>query len=140
MSARQSEFVSFPARLFNSLPAETRLHLRHSDFTEEIVMASVEIPTPCAVDGILFDGPEVGALAAGVDADRAWPSDLVRWATHKLEDPEHRITLEDVLAGATMTGARAFTVGDMLARLGLELVRIEIPEPAAATEHVAEAA
>lgn len=136
----QDELLGFPADLFADLPCETRLHLELADFADEIVFASVEIPTPDTAGGIAFDGPEIRALVAGVDADRVWPEDFRHWVNEKQASPEHRVTLSEALAGAIRTEVRAPSLGEVLERLGLRLVRVEVRDPRARAASVRAAA
>ena len=73
-----------------------------------------------------FGAAEWRALVLGVEADRVWPADLQRFARRMESEPHWRLSAEEALAGAQPDRSRRWTLGELLERVGAQLVAVEI--------------
>jgi hypothetical protein len=133
------ELLSLPARLVPDLPLAFTLSL-----AVEGAPARLQLTTELHLDAgdslaevIVFDREEMRSLFIAVEADRVWRKDLLGVCFDKWRKPEHRLTLERVLAGANPDEQeRDWTLGRVLARLGATVESIELADQAHET-HVA---
>lgn len=130
------EIEDFPARLLGSLPVPLTLWLDIPGAPVPVcfttAVASGE-PAPLLAPQISFDRDELAALVIGVEADRVWRKELLGLCFEKWRRPALRISAKDTLAGAMPElDQPAWTLGEVLARLGAELTQVELADEAPA--------
>jgi hypothetical protein len=107
---------------------------------EVITFRTNEVAMPDIADGVLFDGPELALLVEGVEAGRVWPVDFAEWVRRKRVEATYRVTREVALGDALCPRARAWTLGQVLAHLGLSLASAEVLDEGARGADAAHAA
>jgi hypothetical protein len=132
----QRELLALPARLVPELPLAFTLSLEI-----EGAPARVQFTTELHLDAgdslaevIVFDREELRALFTAVQADRFWRKDLLGVCFDKWRKPDHRLSLQQALAGAN-PDEEDWSLGRVLARLGASIESIELAED---TVHVRE--
>lgn len=135
--------LQLPARAVASLPEAITLWLRvpgapatvclstaraaHEEITGEerdaIALLRTEAPqSPGALaDTIVFDGAELDALALASEADRLWHPEFLGLCFEKWRSTEFRVRDHEVLAGANPDTSVAWTLAQVLERLGATL-------------------
>jgi hypothetical protein len=96
------EVLSFPARLFSSLPLPTALVCTLGPSGRRLVVASSSdaFPPSGELDQTpAFAGSELDAIVHAAEQDRATPACLARWADRKLAEPTWRLTRLEALGG-----------------------------------------
>ncbi len=122
----REQLLRFPARHLHGLPFRTRFILEHIGMNRKITFASFEISAPDGESNVVFDGLELRALVAGVEAGRVWPSDFDTWVRRKLEDPQFRVTPAEALGDVRVREGRASSLGAVLSHLGLQLASVHL--------------
>lgn len=89
--------------------------------------ARMQTPQPATSlsDLIVFDRDELRALAIAAEADRFWRKQLLAVCFDKWRRPDHRLTVDDALAGAN-PDPRGWPLARVLARLGAVVERVEL--------------
>ena len=125
--------LAFPARLMADLPARVRLEVGDSVGRRLVITThDGEASALRATGEVAIDGPEWTALAIAAESDRAFASDLA--VLLALRGPG-LITEDAALAGARPDAPRGWSVGTVLARLGLDLARPGSIATGAAASH-----
>ncbi len=84
---------------------------------------------PALAPHIVFDRDELAALVLGVEADRVWRKDLLGFCFEKWRRPAVRITPSYALDGAEPDAdTAAWTLGDVLHRLGATILRVDFTD------------
>jgi len=112
-----ADVLSFPACLLFELPSAPALGL-HVPGVEGIVRVGAE-------GAVSFDGPEWINLVIATEADRVWPLDFTALCQKKAAAGA-LLTAEDVLDGAQPDRAERWSVGEVLDRLGVELLSVDL--------------
>lgn len=89
--------------------------------------APMRTPQPAASlsDLILFERDELRALAIAAEADRFWRKQFLAVCFDKWRRPDHRLTVDDALAGAN-PDPQGWPLARVLARLGAVVERVEL--------------
>lgn len=122
---RALEVESLPASGLGSLPAAFTVQMRAVDGSVFHLSTSSEGREGLAESGaIALDPEEWEALTIAVEADRAWPADLVQ--ALRARGVTGRFSMEGLLDGityeqATSGAPRAWTFGRVLARIGARI-------------------
>jgi hypothetical protein len=136
------ELLEVPALLVPDLPEPMTLWLAVDGAPARVLLTTdrtraAQVSSSLA-DVIIFDREELHALFLAVQADRVWRKDLLGMCFDKWRKPDHRLTVEDALAGAN-PDARDWSLGRVLARLGATLERIEWSDREVTERDVAQA-
>jgi hypothetical protein len=100
-----------------------------------------QAPSGVLAPSIVFDRDEIAALVVAAQSDRVWRKELLGFCFEKWRRPALRIDLNDAMGGAVPVAPMpAWSVGEVLARLGATLVRVELPHADAATAGLPRAA
>lgn len=131
-----------PARLVSGMPVPVSLQLRVPGAPVAVVLWSgaqqLREVTPVLADMIVFDGSELEAMVSAVEADRLWHSDFLGLCFEKWRRPDVPVRAAELLAGANAEADAGWTLGRVLARLGIEVETIELDsEPIARPLHAA---
>ncbi|MDH5675141.1 MAG: hypothetical protein OEZ06_23650 [Myxococcales bacterium] len=121
------ELRGFPARHLRDLPVPVRFTLEATGINRKIAcmtarLASTEEP----LQGIFFDGEELAAISAGVEAERLSAAELRGFCLCKIQDPWFRVTRDLALDGAREIASRPRPLGFILDCLGLTLLQAEL--------------
>jgi hypothetical protein len=123
------ELRRLPARLLGQLPIESKFTIKVPGIKGEIVFVTHSIPEPRPRSlEPLFDGPELVAVALGVEADRLRPQDFLRLCLQKRDDPHFRVSAEHTLTGAVPDAAVTCSLGQVLDALGARLTGVALAE------------
>jgi len=128
-SPRFVEALGLPARLIAELPLPPSLGL-HVPGVPGVVRVELDAVAAEAAraDGeLVLDAAEWRSVVTGAEADRLWPVDLVGLCRRKRSEPAFRIDAETALAGAQPDPSEAWTVGQVLERVGAEVLTIALP-------------
>jgi hypothetical protein len=82
-------------------------------------------PAHSLSDRIVFERDELRALVIAAEADRFWRKQLLATCFDKWRRPDHRLTLDDALAGAN-PDPQGWPLARVLARLGAVVERVEL--------------
>lgn len=130
-----AELEEFPARLLLGLPCPVTfwLDVPGAPVPVCITTAATAHTEPVLASAIVFDRDELGALLDGVESERVWRRELLGLCFEKWRRPSLRIAPADTLAGAQPDAhARAWSVRQVIARLGASITRIELADGQAA--------
>jgi hypothetical protein len=122
----RSELEAFQASLLPDLPEPVTLWLRIEGAPVPVQLSNGVLTNAqdTLADAIVFDGEELRALVAGIEADRIWRKELLALCFDKWRRPEYRLTLRDALAGAN-PDPQGWSLARVLARVGATLEHIE---------------
>lgn len=123
-----AEALRFPAGWLLDLPLPVTLGM-HVPGVPGVVRASRSADALAAASEageVALDVEEWRALVAGTEADRVWPRDLVLICERKRAEPAWRLTGEEALDGAQPDPDEQWSLERALARLGVELVSLEL--------------
>ena len=109
--------LACPAALWLEMPRPAVLRLH--------VPGVPGVVTVDGTDGLVFDADEWAALVEAVEADRIWPADFRGFCARKAAEPAWRLEREEALAGAQPDAERSLTVGEVLERIGAQLLLID---------------
>jgi hypothetical protein len=133
--------LNLPAELVPDLPSPVTLWLaiegapaRVQLTTRRCEDAQAECPDRSLADVIVFDREEFRALIIAAEADRIWRKDLLGLCFDKWRRPDHRLTVEDALAGAN-PDPQHWSLERVLARLGATLERLELGDESTLRQH-----
>lgn len=82
-------------------------------------------PTKSLSELIVFERDELRALTIAAEADRFWRKQLLAVCFDKWRRPDHRLTVDDALAGAN-PDPQGWPLARVLARLGAVVERVEL--------------
>ena len=141
-NAELQELLALPARLVSGLPVPVCLELRVPGAPVPVVLwsgvAEQRENAPVLADTIVFDGSELEAILPACEADRLWHADFLGLCFEKWRRPEVPVRAAELLGGANPDPDAGWTLGRVLARLGIELEAIELGvEPVARPLHAA---
>lgn len=142
-NAELQELLAVPARLVSGLPVPVCLHLRVPGSPVPVVLwtgayAAGRAATPVLADIIVFDGAELDALVTASEADRLWHADFLGLCFEKWRTPDVPVRAAELLGGANAEPDAGWSLGRVLARLGLEVETFELEaEPVARPLHAA---
>jgi hypothetical protein len=125
--------LAFPARLLAGLPAPVWIELIDQEGRPLIVATGPLAEAARQLGENVIDGEEWSALAEAAESDRVFASDLALLLGTR---GPGKITPEAALAGARADAPRGWTVGTVLARLGLHVAPVFAVGPAANEGHV----
>jgi hypothetical protein len=129
-SAELQELLAVPARLVSGLPMPVSLQLRVPGSPVPVVLwsgvAERRSVTPVLADTIVFDGGELDALVTASEADRLWHADFLGLCFEKWRRPDVPVRAAELLGGANAEADANWTLGRVLARLGIEVEAIEL--------------
>ncbi|HET8938941.1 MAG TPA: hypothetical protein VFN67_36105 [Polyangiales bacterium] len=136
------ELLALPARLVSGLPVPVCLELRVPGAPVPVVLwsgvAGQRENAPVLADTIVFDGGELEAILPACEADRLWHADFLGLCFEKWRRPDVPVRAAELLGGANPDPEAGWTLGRVLARLGIELEAIELGvEPIARPLHAA---
>jgi len=141
--AALQELLNMPARLLSGLPVPVCLHLRVPGAPVPVMLwtgayAAGRAATPVLADIIVFDGVELEALVIASEADRLWHADFLGLCFEKWRTPDVPVRAAELLGGANPEPEAGWTLGRVLARLGLEVDAVAFDaEPVARPLHAA---
>jgi hypothetical protein len=140
-SAEVQELLAVPARFVSGLPMPVCLHLSVPGAPVPVMLWSGPArptqsthpansesrgPTPVLADIVVFDGAELDAMISACESDRLWHADFLGLCFEKWRRPDVPLRAADLLAGANPEPAADWTLGRVLARLGIEVDAIEL--------------
>jgi hypothetical protein len=137
------ELLAVPARLVSALPVPVCLRLRVPGSPVPVMLwtgvyAAGRASTPVLADIIVFDGAELEALVTATEADRLWHADFLGLCFEKWRTPDVPVRAAELLGGANEEPDAGWSLGRVLARLGIEVETFELEaEPVARPLHAA---
>ena len=131
--------LALPARHVTELPLETRFILEGHGFAHEIVWTT-QAAARSSGRQLVFAASEVQALVTAVQAERLWSSDVKGYCLRKLHDPSFEVTTGLALGGAQPDTKSAWSLGQVLRWLDLDLVAVEVGDAPSAAANATSAA
>jgi hypothetical protein len=130
-NAALQELLAVPARLVSALPVPVCLRLRVPGSPVPVMLwtgayAAGRASTPVLADIIVFDGAELEALVIATEADRLWHADFLGLCFEKWRTPEVPVRAAELLGGANEEPDAGWSLGRVLARLGIEVETFEL--------------
>lgn len=123
---RWEEALELPAEVLGSLPLTPRLTLHVGGVPGLVVIDLEPASAPTSEGELRFDAAEWRAIVVAASADRVWPMDFVSFCRRKRDEPAWRIEEETALAGAQPDPRERWSARRVLARIGAELVSIDV--------------
>jgi hypothetical protein len=121
--------LGFCPRLLSELPEPTTLTCRRRNGEWVIVTTSADVYAEArsTLDAAVFTGRELAAMALAAEHERGTPAALAEWSVRNRDDPSWRLNA-DCAIGAVVGrfDALGWNVGQVFARLGLELVGVVV--------------
>jgi hypothetical protein len=122
--------LAMPAELMADLPVPMALRLRVPGSPVPVCIwtggaADLMSPLPVLADSIIFDGAELSMLVCATSADRLWRADFLGLCFEKWRQPEKRLELSELLAGANPDPSAQWSVERVLRRLGATLEAVQ---------------
>lgn len=134
-----AEVLALPAQHVTELPLETRFILEGHGFAHEIVWTT-QAAARSSGRQLVFAASEVQALVTAVQAERLWSSDVKGYCLRKLHDPSFEVTTGLALGGAQPDTKSAWSLGQVLRWLDLDLVAVEVGDAPSAAANATSAA
>ena len=131
--------LALPAQHVTELPLETRFILEGHGFAHEIVWTT-QAAARSSGRQLVFAASEVQALVTAVQAERLWSSDVKGYCLRKLHDPSFEVTTGLALGGAQPDTKSAWSLGQVLRWLDLDLVAVEVGDAPSAAANATSAA
>ena len=131
--------LALPAQHVTELPLETRFILEGHGFAHEIVWTT-QAAARSSGRQLVFAASEVQALVTAVQAERLWSSDVKGYCLRKLHDPSFEVTTGLALGGAQPDTKSAWSLGQVLRWLDLDLVAVEVGDAPSAAANAPSAA
>lgn len=122
-----AELAAFRASLLPDLPDPVSIWIAIEGAPVPVQLTTSVLTSPqgSLAPAIVFDGEELRALVAGIEADRIWRKDLLALCFDKWRRPEYRLTRDDALAGANPDPG-GWSLERVLARVGAAITHVEL--------------
>lgn len=120
------EVLGFRAEYLLQLPLPSALLLSHEGGRLVVATHKAALALTGIDRSLAFVGPELVALIAAAEADRASPATLADWCERKVADSSWRLTVFGALVGLPSRKhvSRGWTVAQVIAPFGLSLEEV----------------